>query len=72
MLQDGKKGAALQRDQNLCRCPALPGVVTPEMLRKIADVAEKYHAKAVKYICPADRVVGLEEKDIDKMCGRNS
>jgi NAD(P)H-nitrite reductase large subunit len=41
-------------------------VVTPEVLRKIADVAEKYDCKAVK-ITSAARValLGIEEKDVD-------
>jgi NAD(P)H-nitrite reductase large subunit len=41
-------------------------VVTPELLRKLADVAEKYGAKALK-ITGATRIaiVGLKEEDID-------
>ena len=47
--------------------PHIPcGVVTPELLRKMADVAEKYQAKALK-ITGATRIaiVGLKEEDID-------
>ena len=68
MLKDGDKGAILQRDQQtFAVAPHLPcGLVTPAMLRKIADVAEKYQAAAVK-CTSAQRIaiVGVQEKDID-------
>ncbi len=68
MLDDGEKGVILQRDrQTYGIAPHIPcGVVTPEVLRKIADVAEKYDCKAVK-ITSAARValLGIEEKDVD-------
>jgi len=58
----------LQRDrETYAIAPHLPcGLVTPELLRKIADVAEKYHAAAIK-CTSAERIaiVGLQEKDID-------
>jgi NAD(P)H-nitrite reductase large subunit len=40
--------------------------VSPEQLRKIADVAEKYNAKALK-ITSAERIaiVGIDPDDID-------
>ncbi len=69
MLKDGEKGAVLQRDKTTYAIvPHVPlGVVTPEFLRKIADVAEKYNAQALK-LTSADRIamVGLREEDIDK------
>ncbi len=69
MLQDGEKGAVLQRDQNTYAIsPHLPcGLVTPEQLRKLADAAEKYHAAAIKVTC-AERIalVGIKEEDVDK------
>lgn len=42
------------------------GVVTPDMLRKIADVYEKYNCKVIKLTC-AQRIaiIGIEEKDIE-------
>ena len=42
------------------------GFVEPAMLRKIADVAEKYHAKYVK-LTGAQRIaiIGLREEDLD-------
>ncbi len=68
MLKLGEKGAIPQRDnETYAIAPHIPcGVVTPELLRKIADVAEKYNAQAIK-ITGATRIaiVGLKEKDID-------
>ena len=68
MLNDGEKGVVIQRDrQTYAVAPHIPcGVVTPEILRKIADVAEKYHCQALK-ITSAARIalVGIEEKDVD-------
>lgn len=70
MIPDGDKGAVLQRDrQTYAVAPHLPcGVVTPAMLRKIADVAEKYHAQALK-CTSAQRIaiVGVAEEDVDKI-----
>ena len=42
MLEDGQKGAILQRDkETYAVAPHIPcGVITPDGLRKIADVAE--------------------------------
>ena len=68
MLKLGEKGAIPQRDkETYAIAPHIPcGVVTPEMLRKLADVAEKYKAQAMK-ITGATRIaiVGLKEEDID-------
>jgi NAD(P)H-nitrite reductase large subunit len=68
MLRLGEKGAIPQRDkQTYAIAPHIPcGIVTPELLRRIADVAETYHAQAVK-ITGATRVaiIGLKETDID-------
>lgn len=70
MLKLGEKGAILQRDnQTYAVAPHIPcGVVTPALLRKLADVAEKYQAKALK-ITGATRlaIVGIKEEDIDKL-----
>jgi NAD(P)H-nitrite reductase large subunit len=69
-LKLGEKGAILQRDkETYAIAPHLPcGVVSPQMLRQLADVAEKYHAKAIK-ITGATRIaiVGLKEEDIDSV-----
>ncbi len=68
MLKLGEKGAILQRDkQTYAIAPHIPcGLVTPGLLRKIADVAEKYDVEAIK-ITGATRfaLVGLKEADID-------
>ena len=68
MLNDGEKGVIIQRDrQTYGVAPHIPcGLVTPEVLRKIADVAEKYRCKALK-ITSAARIamLGIEEEDVD-------
>jgi NAD(P)H-nitrite reductase large subunit len=70
MLQDGQRGAVIQRDRKTYAvAPHLPcGVVTPAMLRKIADVAEKYHAAALK-CTSAQRIaiIGIKEEDVDRV-----
>ncbi|MCU9809349.1 NAD(P)/FAD-dependent oxidoreductase [Paraclostridium sp. AKS46] len=61
------KGAVLQRDKTYAIAPHVPaGLITSDQLRKLADVADKYNAKAIK-ITAAQRIalVGLEENDID-------
>jgi len=68
MLKLGEKGAILQRDkQTYAIAPHIPcGLISPQMLRTLADVAEKYDAQAIK-ITGATRVaiIGLKEEDID-------
>jgi len=68
MLNDGDKGVILQRDKTTYAvAPHLPcGVVTPSQLRKLADVAEKFGAAALK-VTSAQRIaiVGLREDQID-------
>lgn len=68
MLKLGEKGAIAQRDnQTYAVAPHIPcGLLTPELMRKLAAVAEKYGAKALK-ITGATRiaVIGLKEEDID-------
>ncbi|WP_291319322.1 NAD(P)/FAD-dependent oxidoreductase [Desulfonatronospira sp.] len=68
MLKDGEKGAILQNDKKTYAiAPHLPcGVVSPDTLRRIADVAEKYNCAALK-VTSAARIamVGLKEEDID-------
>lgn len=65
-----EKGAILQRDKETYSiAPHLTaGIVTPEVLRTIADVAEKYNAAAVK-VTGAQRIalVGLKEEDLDSV-----
>ncbi len=68
MLKLGEKGAIPQiQEDSYAIAPHIPcGFVTPELLRKIADVSEKYNAKSIK-ITGAARIaiVGLKEEDID-------
>jgi NAD(P)H-nitrite reductase large subunit len=66
-LKLGEKEQSAARRQTYAVAPHIPcGVLTPELLRKLADVAEKYDAKALK-ITGATRIaiVGLKESDID-------
>ncbi len=68
MLKIGEKGAIPQRDgKTYAIAPHIPcGLVTPDLLRKLADVAEKYNAAAMK-LTGATRIalIGLKEEDID-------
>lgn len=69
MLQDGEKGAIIQRDKTTYAvAPHLPcGVVSPQTLRKLADVAEKYNAAALKVTSAARiAIVGLTEEQVDQ------
>ena len=66
-----EKGAILQRDkQNFAIAPHIPGGLITDfnLLRKLADVAEKYHVQAVK-ITSAQRValIGLRQEDLDQI-----
>ncbi len=65
------KGAILQRDkENFAIAPHIPGGIITDfnLLRKLADVAEKYHVQAIK-LTSAQRValVGLREEDLDQI-----
>lgn len=70
MLKLGEKGAIPQvQEGSYAIAPHIPcGIVTPELLRKIADVSEKYKAAAIK-ITGATRIaiVGLKEENIDEV-----
>jgi NAD(P)H-nitrite reductase large subunit len=70
VLQDGDKGVIIQRDkQTYAVAPHIPcGVVTPATLRKIADVAEKYGAQALKITSAARiAIVGVKEQDVESI-----
>lgn len=65
-----EKGAVLQRDkETYAIAPHIPGgiILDPNVLRKIADVAEKYKAQALK-VTSAQRIaiVGIPEDQIDQ------
>ena len=63
-----EKAAILQRDgETYAIAPHIHGgIVYPDTLRKIADIAEKYGAAALK-LTSAQRIaiVGLKEEDLD-------
>ena len=63
-----EKGAIIQRDgETYAIAPHTPaGLLTPDILRKYADAAEKYKLQAIK-ITSSQRIVlvGLKEEDID-------
>ncbi len=63
-----EKGAIVQRDrETFAIAPHIPGgIISPADLRRIADVAEKYNAKALK-LTSAQRIalVGIGPEDID-------
>ncbi len=67
-MKDGEKGAILQRDkETFAIAPHVPcGVITPALMRKMADVAEQYNVAALK-ITSAARIamVGIKEEDLD-------
>jgi NAD(P)H-nitrite reductase large subunit len=70
MLKPGEKGAISQRDGQTCAvAPRIPcGLITPDLLRRLTDAAEKYQSTAVT-ITGATRVAitGLPEADIDRV-----
>ncbi|WP_440953253.1 NAD(P)/FAD-dependent oxidoreductase [Methanococcoides sp. FTZ1] len=65
-----EKGAIIQRDQEtFAIAPHIAGgIASPDLLRKIADVSEKYGAAAIK-VTSAQRlaIVGLKEEDLDNV-----
>jgi len=70
MLQDGEKGVILQRDkETYAVAPHVPcGVITPETLRRLADVAEKYNVSAMKLTSSARiALVGIKEEDVEAL-----
>lgn len=70
MLKLGEKGAIPQKDgETYGIAPHIPcGLLTPDLMRRLADVAEKYQVKAIK-ITGATRLalIGLKEADIDSV-----
>lgn len=67
MLHDGEKGVVLQRDRcTYAITPHLPcGLVQPDMLRRIAAVAEKYGATLKCTSAQRIAIIGIKEQDID-------
>jgi NAD(P)H-nitrite reductase large subunit len=70
MLKLGEKGTILQRDkQTYAIAPHIPcGITSPEQLRKIADVAEKFECQALKLTSAARiAIIGIHEEDVDQV-----
>jgi len=70
MLKDGQKGVILQRDkETYAIAPHIPcGLVTPELLERIASVAKKYHSATLKITSAARiAIVGIKEEDVDSV-----
>jgi NAD(P)H-nitrite reductase large subunit len=70
MLKDGQKGVILQRDkETYAIAPHIPcGLVTPELLERIAAVARKYTTAALKITSAARiAIVGIKEDDVDNV-----
>jgi len=71
VLKDGEKGVIRQRgneDITYAIAPHVPcGLVTPDQLRKLADVADKYRVSELK-ITSAARIAlfGLEEDQVEQ------
>ncbi len=67
VLRDGEKGAVIQRDgRSYAIAPHLPcGLVTPQMLRRIADVAEKFGAVLKCTGAQRIAIIGLKAEDVD-------
>ncbi|AKB86078.1 NAD(P)/FAD-dependent oxidoreductase [Methanococcoides methylutens] len=65
-----EKGAIIQRDkETYAIAPHIAGgIASPDLLRKIADVSEKYGAAAIK-VTSSQRlaIVGLKEEDLDNV-----
>jgi len=71
MIQNiSEKGATLQRDkETYAVAPHIPGgIIDPQGLRKIADIAEKHHAKALKLTSGGRiAIIGIAPEDIDRI-----
>jgi len=70
MLKDGEKGVIRQRGKDDIRyavAPHLPcGIVKPDQLRALADVAERYEVSELKVTSAARiAVIGIKEDDVD-------
>ncbi len=71
MLKDGEKGVIRQRgteDIQYAIAPHMPcGLVKPDQLRAIADVADKYKVSAIKITSAARiAIIGLDEDQVEQ------
>ncbi|MCA1793591.1 MAG: NAD(P)/FAD-dependent oxidoreductase, partial [Desulfobacteraceae bacterium] len=70
MLKDGEKGVIRQKGKENATyaiAPHIPcGIVTPDQLRTLAGVAEKYDVQALKITSAARiAIVGITEDQVD-------
>ncbi len=70
MLKDGEKGVIRQKGKDNVTYAIAPhvacGVVSPDQLRSLADVADKYNAAALKITSAARiAIVGITEEQVD-------
>ncbi len=69
-MADVPKGAILQRDkETYAIVPRIPmGILTPEILEKLADIARRYRVRIIK-ITSGQRIalVGFKAEDIEKV-----
>lgn len=70
VLKDGEKGVIRQKgmeNETYAIAPHIPcGIVTPDQLRKLADVAEKYHVSGLKITSAARiAIIGITEEQVD-------
>lgn len=70
MLKDGEKGVIRQRGKEnytYAIAPHIPcGMVTPDQLRKLAHVAEKYNVSDLKITSAARiAIIGIKEEQVD-------
>ncbi len=70
MLKDGEKGVIRQKgkeDATYAITPHLScGIVTPDQLRKIANIAQKYNASVLKVTSAARlAIIGVKEDQVD-------
>jgi NAD(P)H-nitrite reductase large subunit len=72
MLKDGEKGVIRQRckeNQTYAIAPHIPcGIIKPDQLRKLADVAEKYNVSDLKITSAARiAIIGINEEQVDEI-----
>jgi NAD(P)H-nitrite reductase large subunit len=69
-MSEGPKGAILQRDKKTYAVvPRIPmGILTPEILEKLAEVSRKYNVRIIK-ITSGQRIalVGINPEDVEKV-----
>ena len=71
MLKDGEKGVIRQRGKKDVRYAVAPhvpcGMVKPDQLRTLADVADKYHSNLKITSAARIAVIGIKEEEVDSV-----